>query len=343
MRRSSRGFTLIELLVVIAIIAILAAMLFPVFARARESARKIQCLANVKNIATAIQMYLVDYDRFPPCELNPAAKEYFAGEPGGGTQGDCCNRAPQANPFLRWQVVLDEYTRNRDVWRCPSSTNWVGATFIVPDYGGYMNYLHATEGDWGRADSGCDSCGPCGLAFPPGWGGTVTDSMAQDMIGSEDTGAVETTIGLTLNYNVKTSQIQDPSWFVVCADSTRHSNVLGVDGIMYSLCRITECGDGTHDCCSADWENCPDTQTCGLDVEARDDWFGDASFRARYTRHLGGANVGFADGHASWFNADAFAVLAPYCECCSDETGYSGNTIHTKDRPVRGLCPVGAG
>jgi len=66
--RRRSGFTLIELLVVIAIMAILAAMLFPVFARARESARKIQCLSNVRNIATAVQMYLSDYDRFPPTE-----------------------------------------------------------------------------------------------------------------------------------------------------------------------------------------------------------------------------------------------------------------------------------
>ena len=54
MRRRYRGFTLIELLVVIAIIGILAAMVFPVFARARESARKAVCLSNVKNIALAI-------------------------------------------------------------------------------------------------------------------------------------------------------------------------------------------------------------------------------------------------------------------------------------------------
>ena len=62
-----KGFTLIELLVVIAIIGILAAMVFPVFARARESARKAVCLSNVKNIALAIQMYMSDHnDTFPP-------------------------------------------------------------------------------------------------------------------------------------------------------------------------------------------------------------------------------------------------------------------------------------
>ena len=90
MNRRTRGFTLIELLVVIAIIAILAAMLFPVFARARESARKIQCLSNVKNVATAVQMYLTDYEMFPSCERNPEAKEYFSHNPGrGGGENDC--------------------------------------------------------------------------------------------------------------------------------------------------------------------------------------------------------------------------------------------------------------
>ena len=64
--RSQPGFTLIELLVVIAIIAILAAILFPVFARARDKARQAACMSNEKQIGTATMMYLQDYDEYYP-------------------------------------------------------------------------------------------------------------------------------------------------------------------------------------------------------------------------------------------------------------------------------------
>lgn len=66
MKSKKRGFTLIELLVVIAIIAILAAILFPVFGRAREQARKIACLSNLKQLSTALSMYLQDWDEYFP-------------------------------------------------------------------------------------------------------------------------------------------------------------------------------------------------------------------------------------------------------------------------------------
>ncbi|MCK4318442.1 type II secretion system protein, partial [Candidatus Bathyarchaeota archaeon] len=114
-----RGFTLIELLVVIAIIGILAAMVFPVFARARESARKAVCLSNVKNLCLAIQMYLADNnDTFPPREHRAEVGTYFDAAPGGGPGGEDCEimatgNYEHANPYLRWPVILDEYVKNR--------------------------------------------------------------------------------------------------------------------------------------------------------------------------------------------------------------------------------------
>ena len=67
MSKIKKGFTLIELLVVIAIIAILAAILFPVFAQAREKARQTSCLSNCKQLGTALQLYVDDYEETFPC------------------------------------------------------------------------------------------------------------------------------------------------------------------------------------------------------------------------------------------------------------------------------------
>jgi len=101
MRR--RGFTLIELLVVIAIIAILAAILFPVFARARESARKTQCLSNMRQLGNAVTMYANDYDEIFP-EL---------------ASGGCWGRAAIANSL--WSRQIYPYVKNKGVFNCPSA------------------------------------------------------------------------------------------------------------------------------------------------------------------------------------------------------------------------------
>ena len=108
-----KGFTLIELLVVIAIIAILAAILFPVFARAREKARQTSCLSNLKQMGLGVLMYSQDYDEIYPFGLS------------GGQF---------------WHDAIFPYTRNRQILRCPDrAERYIG-------YG--MNWLAAgvTEG-----------------------------------------------------------------------------------------------------------------------------------------------------------------------------------------------------
>lgn len=101
--RSLLGFTLIELLVVIAIIAILAAILFPVFAQAREKARQASSGSNVRQLGLAIRMYIQDYDeRFPFGGWQPAPSLY-----GGGTND--------------WQNSCGPYIKNKGIYYCPSS------------------------------------------------------------------------------------------------------------------------------------------------------------------------------------------------------------------------------
>src|SRR5262245_53196377 len=111
MRRANRGFTLIELLVVIAIIAILAAILFPVFAQAREKARMATCASNLKQSGVAVVMYVQDYDEtFPPGNYGDAAS---AGE----------HWYSLVEPYVKAGVSARSgnfATERKSIWICPS-------------------------------------------------------------------------------------------------------------------------------------------------------------------------------------------------------------------------------
>ncbi len=328
MLRRRKGFTLIELLVVIAIIGILAAMLFPVFAKARESARRVQCLSNVKNIAIAVQMYLTDWERFWPSEHERFIIDYFNTAPGGGspkTWPDICNHTTHANPYIREPVLLDEYIKNRDVWKCPSATLMNGAQFIVPmgPNGHWWEVYQANEGGWGKGHWD-DAGGPCYPAFPPGWGGSVTNSMVDgEMAVTSYGGANRGTdhnvfvTGYSMYSDVRdlpTSAIEDPARYIVVGDGGRQLEFWDVSGIAFpDHCHLNVCGicSGTAGCCNADWVNCELSQNCGVDWTLLELFWTTPNFRKQYTRHMGGSNIGFADGHAKFFLTEALLNGTP--------------------------------
>jgi prepilin-type N-terminal cleavage/methylation domain-containing protein/prepilin-type processing-associated H-X9-DG protein len=101
------GFTLIELLVVIAIIAILAAILFPIFAQAREKANQVSCASNLRQQGAALMMYIQDYD-----------SRYPGGNPGNSDQ---CNVMDQKGAWGGWVGnLIDPYTKNTGIYSCPA-------------------------------------------------------------------------------------------------------------------------------------------------------------------------------------------------------------------------------
>ncbi|MHB9036720.1 MAG: type II secretion system protein [Armatimonadota bacterium] len=156
--RKKSGFTLIELLVVIAIIAILAAILFPVFARAREAARKSNCQNNLKSCATALTLYMNDYDSALPSSAihsqsatqNDAQYVYF-----GTTLGVVPpERETTATKIGTWPQVLYGHMKNKDIMFCPSDS--VDKDTLDATYTAKVSYWwkYAADYAWFPANGG---------------------------------------------------------------------------------------------------------------------------------------------------------------------------------------------
>ena len=150
-RQLRMGFTLIELLVVIAIIAILASILFPVFARARENARRASCQSNLKQIGLGILMYVQDYDETYPLlwygSGNPSVIQTESGTPGmvfkvgDGGYGEEYN-------YITYMDMIHPYVKNVQLFRCPSSTD----AERYPDYMLNGGYGGAYKSYYGKAN-----------------------------------------------------------------------------------------------------------------------------------------------------------------------------------------------
>ncbi len=137
------GFTLIELLVVIAIIAILAAILFPVFARAREAARQTSCRSNLKQIATAANMYTTDYDEVKVPSANCGGPTLETGVAAGANSG-----CPSGFIGL-WQHRIHPYVKNTGLFNCPSHRTFTYSGQYTGNFGYGMN--RALSGSWSDA------------------------------------------------------------------------------------------------------------------------------------------------------------------------------------------------
>ncbi|MBQ0105711.1 MAG: DUF1559 domain-containing protein [Armatimonadetes bacterium] len=135
MKFTKHGFTLIELLVVIAIIAILAAILFPVFAQAREKARQTSCLSNCKQIGTAVQLYVDDFDEcYPLMTINDTSAGGYA-----ATGVRFITDVSYNQTSWCWQHAIFPYLKNPQMLACPSSkfknTNGGSKEIFVVTYG----------------------------------------------------------------------------------------------------------------------------------------------------------------------------------------------------------------
>jgi len=260
-RASRRAFTLIELLVVIAIIAILAAILFPVFAQAREKARAISCMSNIKEVELASQMYLQDYDEVMVLGNYPAV-----GTPAGS---------------VWWPTALQPYIKTWNIYRCPDMGDplniWSGGPF---DW--YANWqVFASVGynyDVLSHFNGADCSNSTGHSLATLSQPASTIAFADSAAGTGITGTAPagslylnpqngfTNVNGPLEYS-RAGSGSAPGWFTTCV---WYNGQLG----------------------GYDWAVAPNNPT--------PDYVGFAG-----PRHNGGANIGWADGHAKFLRISA--------------------------------------
>ena len=213
------GFTLIELLVVIAIIAILAAILFPVFARARENARRSSCQSNLKQIGLGLMQYTQDYDEKYP--------NFFIGQFNGG--------GPPANEgWAHWHYQVYSYIKSAQVFECPSNAlnTQIADKTMITDATSQVSIAQDYEGNAWRG-SNVDDCGG-GVNLGSGiFGGDRSGGVAlASVVEASKTIAVFEATGS--NWTQPGCSYNQPA-FPIYANHFRTTNYLFADGHVKSL------------------------------------------------------------------------------------------------------------
>jgi prepilin-type N-terminal cleavage/methylation domain-containing protein/prepilin-type processing-associated H-X9-DG protein len=256
--QSSHGFTLIELLVVIAIIAILAAILFPVFAQAREKARSISCLSNTKQLGLSVMMYVQDYDEMYPMRQNP-------------DQTDANGRYPHIYEML--SSYVKNGTKSPDsnpvdgVWSCPSASNPKQSNQLGWNAGVFPD----GDASWNNHKGG------------PYIGMAAIDSPA-NILGLADKGA--------------NSGTENWMEIVVDQWGFADASVLNANGSINVNADTGKCADGSADPNVCKGALAKGVGDCDLAAGAQNwNWDRSCFLRPRY-RHSGTTNVTFLDGHS---------------------------------------------
>ncbi len=238
-----RAFTLIELLVVIAIIAILAAILFPVFSQAREKARQVTCVSNMKNIGMSLMQYVQDYDETFPAWRTPCWGDGWA------------RRSPNS---LAWFEQIEPYSRNWEILRCPSSRfEWQWLASCYPSHGNHTLFKRPNRRvNYGFNEAIHNSAILDSDPWGRGWGKLAGMRAPAEIVVVADNHNTFVTPWAEGNISINTSRVNLRIAF---------ANAQNEDEALQALASR------------------------------------DSSRIESLTRHLGGASLTFADGHAKWF------------------------------------------
>ena len=275
MERSKKAFTLIELLVVIAIIAILAAILFPVFAQAREKARQTSCTSNEKQIALGVLQYAQDYD-----------EQYPIGMTSGG--------ADWGNINNYWVGKIQPYIKNFAIFACPSDPDGGRTahplqksccTWIDTWAGQGLTYSANASYDTGTWSPGFPASGMVGVAAETGWLRDAANSLAAIQRPAE-------TVMLTEMY---TSDIDKSTSSTVGGNCCIWGKWTGFAGPELLMSNQLEVPDG------ANWGagRLPDGRRSSTAP------YPDGPDGAVSTHHSGKANFAFLDGHVKTLKPSA--------------------------------------